>query len=334
MSTRINFHKPHKINSFSCKNSISKKWLLLSSTFLLLFVFTGCSSNNVDTMDNFSNSSQEEQVSTDLQPAEDIATSHEKDTPVNDIEFNELTVIDNDECSIVITGIDPDGFWGYTVNALLENKSADKIYMFSVLNASIDGVESDPYFAAEVAAGKKANVEVSFSDTILDDIGIQYSDIFLTWDVYDSNDWLSDSVATETVHIYPKGENNAEIFVRETQGTDIVLADNDSITAIITDFDPDGFWGYTVNIYLINKTDKNIMFSVDNVSVNGFMADPFWATEVHAGNCAFSSLSWDNTTLEDNGITEIEEIEFSFHASDNDDWLSDPIMDEIFTLNP
>ena len=53
----------------------------------------------------------------------------------NKITFTELVAVDNDECSIKITGIDPDDMWGYSLNVQLENKSADKKYMFSVESA-------------------------------------------------------------------------------------------------------------------------------------------------------------------------------------------------------
>lgn len=44
--------------------------------------------------------------------------------------FSEIVAIDNEYCSIKLTELDPDNIWGYTVKAELENKSADKNYMF------------------------------------------------------------------------------------------------------------------------------------------------------------------------------------------------------------
>ena len=76
------------------------------------------------------------------------------------------------------------------------------------------------------------------------------------------------------------------------------------------------------------------MFSVDEASVNGFMLDPFYAKSVLAGKCAFSSMSWYNTTLDENGITDIEEIEFKLRAYDADNWMSDDFANEVITLNP
>lgn len=84
---------------------------------------------------------------------------------------------------------------------------------------------------------------------------------------------------------------------------------------------------------MLNKTDKTVMFSVDDASVNGFMADPFYATSVSAGKCAFSSMAWSDTTLEENGITEVEEIEVLFRAYDADDFMGEDFANEVITLS-
>ncbi|MBE6967079.1 MAG: hypothetical protein E7444_01385 [Ruminococcaceae bacterium] len=262
-------------------------------------------------------------------------TTKIQDNQESEISFTEMVAIDNEECTIKITGIDADNMWGYTINALLENKSAEKIYMFSVDSAAINGVKCDPFFASEVAAGKKSNEEISFSVDELEDNGItDFTDIELTFRVYDSEDWLADAVAKETVHIYPYGEDKAVKFVRESQPSDNVIVDNEYVTVIVTGYEEDDIWGYTANLFLVNKTDKNVMFSVDDASVNGFMADPLYATTVSAGNCAFSSMSWADTTFEENGITEVETIEFKLRAYDDDDWFAEDFANETVTLNP
>ena len=251
------------------------------------------------------------------------------------VSFEEITAIDNEECSVILTELDPDNLWGYTVKAVLENKSDSITYMFSVESASVNGVKTDPLFAQEVAPGKKANADISFTTDVLKENGItDYTDIELIFRVYDSNDWAADPAARETVHIYPYGEDAAEPFVREASPDDIVLADNDAITAVVTGYDPDNMWGYTVNVYFLNKTDKTLMFTVEDASVNGFMADPFYAASLDGGKCMFSSISWSDTALEESGITDIEEIEFTLRAYDFDDLMAGDVFNEKITLNP
>lgn len=252
-----------------------------------------------------------------------------------EITFKELTMIDNEACVVKITDINPDNMWGFTLKANLENKSKDKTYMFAVQSAAVNGVQSDPLFAKEVAPGKKANEDISFMDSALqeNDVG-EFTDIELTIRVYDSNDWLAEEAALETVHIYPYGEDKASTFTRESQPEDQILVDNEYATAIVTGYTEDSIWGYTVNLFFVNKSDKEVMFSVNDASVNGYMADPFFATAVTPGKCAFSSMSWSDSVLEANSITEIEKIEFMLRVYDNNDWMAEAFVEESITLNP
>lgn len=297
-----------------------KKLLSLMLLMMMVFSLTACGSDNSQPDTTQSVSSE---TNTEV-PAQD-----------NQIDFQELTVVDNDQCTIKITGIDADNLWGYTLETYLENKSSDKTYMFSVDSAAVNGVQSDPLFATEVSAGKKANAEISFSDTNLEENGItEFTDIELTFRVYDSNDWAADAVAETTVHVYPYGEDHATTFVRDSPDTDNVVIDNENVTVIVTGYETDEIFGYTVNLFLVNKTDTNVMFSVDEASVNGYMADPYYATTVTAGKCAFSSISWSDTTFADNGITDVEEIELRFRAYDSENYMANDFANQLVTLNP
>ena len=291
---------------------------------LICLMFSGCGGSGS------ASSSDEEETG----GSEDSAVE-EAEAEENEITFEGMTVIDNDECSIIITGINDD----YSLDVELENKSSDVTYMFAVSTAAVNGVETDPYFAAEVAAGKKSIEEIDFSwDSDLEDNGIDvFTDIELTFRVYDTDDWSADDVAQETVNIYPYGEENVSYFERESLDTDIVLADNDHVTVIITGVDEDSIWGYTLNVFIVNKTDVEAMISVDDVSVNGYMCDPFWAVSVSAGKSAFSAIDWYDSELEEIGITdysEIEEIEFLLTAYDYSDWSGDYWMEDTITINP
>ncbi len=279
----------------------------------------------------------------DISDPAGISSSNKGGTSENDssavkneeITFSQLTAIDNDICSFVVTGIDPDATWGYTLKVLLENKSSDRNLMFSVTNASINGVNLDPLFATDVAAGKKSNNEINFSRSSIKEYGLlPVTDIELVLRVHDNDDWSIEDYAEATVHVYPYGEDKAVQFVRESQPNDRVIVDNEYVTAIITGIKEDDIWGYTLNLYLVNKTDNTVMFSVENASVNGFMSDPFFASSVTAKRSKFSSISWSDSSLEESGITNVEEIEFTFEASNYDDWSAQDYFSEIVTINP
>lgn len=255
--------------------------------------------------------------------------------PQKELTFTETVVVDNENCAITLTNQKLDNIWGYTLTVQLENKSADQTYMFSVDSASINGVQTDPFFATEVAPGKKANKEITFYNEHLEENNItEYTDIELSFRAYDSNDWSADDVAYETVHVYPYGEENATLFTREAQPTDQVLVDNDAVTIIATGYEKDDITGYTVDLFLVNKIDKDMLVGIEDASVNGFMADPFYAASVRAGKCAFGSVTWANSTLEENGISEVENLEFTIRAFNENDWSEDDFVNELITLNP
>lgn len=249
--------------------------------------------------------------------------------------FQPVTAVDNEFCTIRVTGLDPDNLWGYTLKVSLENKSEDTSYMFSVSSASLNGVEANPLFASEVAPGKKANKEISFgaSDLQEKEIG-DYTDIGLRFRVYDANDWSAEPVAEPSVHIYPYGEEKAEKFVRTPQSGDTVLEDNDQIRITVTGYRQEDAWGYSADLFLENKTEESLMVSIDEASINGFMADPFYAETVGGGNCAFSSITWSADDLEENGIAQVEELEFKLRVYPAEDWMAEDLVNKVITLTP
>ena len=115
---------------------------------------------------------------------------------------------------------------------------------------------------------------------------------------------------------------------------EISLVDDENCTVTLKGIDADNLFGYTLNVYLENKTDKELMFSVDQVSVNGFMCDPFWASTVSAGKKANEQISFSESDFEANGIQEVNEISFTLNVYDNADWTADYLVEETFTVNP
>ena len=106
------------------------------------------------------------------------------------------------------------------------------------------------------------------------------------------------------------------------------------LTFTITGIEEDALMGYTLKVFLENKTEKELMFTLEDTSVNGFMCDPFWAETVAAGKKSNTTISWFETDFQDNGIETVEDITFTLRVYDNDDWMADDILKEVFTVNP
>jgi len=69
-----------------------------------------------------------------------------------------------------------------------------------------------------------------------------------------------------------------------------------------------------------------LMFTVEDASVNGYMAEPLFARTVDAGNCAFDGIAWSGQTLEELQIGEVETLEFTLRVYDADNWSEEDVL--------
>lgn len=250
------------------------------------------------------------------------------------IDFPATVLVDNDSIYFEVKSIEWDSIWGYTLKCICENKT-DKELMFSARDGYVNGWQCDPLWASTVAAGKKSNESLSFSKDKLEECGIdEITNITFVLHVYDSNDWLADPVEDNEYTIYPLGEDADKEYKREAQATDEVLVDNDNVTITITNKSIDKIWGYKLEVFLENKTDKHLMFSVHDASVNGFMCDPFFASSLKGGKKAMVSITWGESTLAEQGLTPetVEELEIPFKVYDENNFMADPVLEETYTV--
>jgi hypothetical protein len=150
----------------------------------------------------------------------------------------------------------------------------------------------------------------------------------------DSTETTNNETAQSTQETAPETTQDAPAKETKAEFQEKVFVDDENCTFKVTKIDADNEWGYTLKVYAENKTDKNLMFSWDDVSVNGFMCDPFWATTVQAGKKTNSEISFSQTDFEENGIEDVETIEFTLSIYDDDDWEAAHLVEEKFILNP
>ena len=246
-------------------------------------------------------------------------------------------IVDNEVCTLKITKAEVDPIWGFTLKVFCENKTADKTLMFSISDAIVNGYMASPYWAEEVAPGKKSNDKVTFLSADFDEIGITSADeIIFSLKVYDSNDWLADAFVEDTFTIYPTGLTADQIQCpeRKTTPEEQILVENDDICFVVLSTEVDDIWGYRLRCYIENKTDKDLMFSWDDVSVNGFMIDPYWAREVSSHARCYNYVSFYPEKLAENDITVVEDIEFSMRVYDSDNWMADDVYKDSLSYKP
>ncbi len=306
-----------------------KKKIVLFLAIAMAFVLCACSAVEPE---NETAPIVEAETALEPAPTEDAVEEEAMSEPL----MEETVIVDTEECTFTIKSIDENGAWGYTLHVLCENKT-DKTLMFAWDGVSVNGYMLDPFWAQEVAAGKKSNSEISFYTDSLKGCGISSVDeIEFNLTIYDSEDWNAERIVNDTFSVYPTGLDAASVCYpdRAKENNEYICCENDQAVFVILGTEPDGDWGYTVNCYAENKTDATLSFSWDSVSVNGFMIDPFWGTEVAAGKRAYCEISFFDEDFETNGIENVDEIEFCLRVHDANDWDADPIVEDVFTYNP
>ena len=245
---------------------------------------------------------------------------------------DEIILADTDSVYVKITGMEQNAD-SFEMKLYLENKSGANA-MFTLNRVVVNGYVTDPFWACEVSPGKKANSVVDFYDLTDDGITGDVNAVEFVLRVYNNDDWMADDLFNERIVVYPMGEENAVVQERESVDSDIVITDSDNISIVVTGFGVDDLWGYTASVYLVNRTDVTLIFAAEDVSVNGFMVDPFWATEVPPHAREYSKIHWSFSSFEENNIENVDEIEMKFRVYDSDDWMADAIYDEVSIIKP
>lgn len=119
----------------------------------------------------------------------------------------------------------------------------------------------------------------------------------------------------------------------EASFTEIAVVNDSNVSFTITSapYD-DGFWGQAIKVHLENKTEKTLMFALDNVSVNGYMVTDLFAEEVSPNKKANASITIFSDDLDVNGITKITELEFTLRVYDYNDWAADALIENTYTI--
>jgi outer membrane lipopolysaccharide assembly protein LptE/RlpB len=116
--------------------------------------------------------------------------------------------------------------------------------------------------------------------------------------------------------------------------TESLLVDNEDCIVKVTGFDQNDLLGFSMKLFIENKEDENLMFSIRDASVNGFMIDPFWANEVAAGKKANETVTFLKSDLEKNGIETVEEITFTLVVYESDEITTEHLVEKTFTVKP
>ena len=226
-------------------------------------------------------------------------------------------VVDNDDYSITVLGIDENTALGYAINVLVENKTKDKNLYISSDDSYVNGVKVGTLLSSSVAAGKSEETMIFFDD--IKKYGLtDFTDIEINVSALDSDDFTSGYFAKDTIKIYPRGEENATTFTYDVKDTDQVVVDNEVVKVVYVGSDTES--GYAASIYVENKTTKEITLDATEVTVNGTEMEPYYIESVREGKNAFTEMSWLDSDFETAGLDKnaVSSIEFNLEIYDSE----------------
>ena len=298
-----------------------KRIVAILLTALLLLSVTGCGSgadNPPKEPSAVTPSGQSEQGGTQEQTSDPVDTALDPAT----VSVEETVLLDEAGVKITAKSLDMSALFGPELKLLIENESGKNLTV-QTRSVSVNGYMIETMLSADVATGKKANDTLTFLESDLKLSGITtFADMEISFHIFDSDSWDtyldSGSITLKT--------SAAEGFPYSYDDSGEVAYEGDGIRVVVKGLAESGsLFGPGVILYIENTSDRDITVQTRDVSVNGFMIDPFMSVDVCAGKHAVTEMTFMSSDLEENDIEEITDIEVTFHIFDLDTW--DTVVD-------
>lgn len=230
------------------------------------------------------------------------------------ISINEQVLVDQDGVKITAVEYVTDSIWGDGIKMLLENNTSQNL-MYSCDALIVNDYMITDLFAQSVAAGKSAYETLNLSNSQLKQAGIDnVGKIEIYFRVYDNDTW-DDLFKTGCITLQTSEYANMDNTVNNTG---IELYNKNDIKIMAQYVDEDSFWGKAILLYVENNSNQNVTVSVDDLSINGFMFTPMYVDTIYAGKKSFNDITLFSSELEENGITEVKDVELKFRIYNPD----------------
>lgn len=122
----------------------------------------------------------------------------------------------------------------------------------------------------------------------------------------------------------PSDAPTGEATIEET-----VVYDDNGLKITAKSLDMDGLFGPEIKFLIENESGKALTVQSRNVSVNDYMVDTIMSADIADGKKANEDLTITSSSLKNSGITQIADIELSFHIFESNDWLKSYDSDMI-----
>ncbi len=305
-----------------------KKYLSFVFALGLIASMTSCSVSETSRKSIVSvESSDAEKATKEIKEESETESDTEKDTKseekadnsgnsdTEDFTIDEQVLWETEGVKITAKGVETDSLFGTSINVLAENNS-DKDVVITTDAVIVNDYMISELGYIEVTAGNKANDEIELSTSDLKAAGIDnIGKIELYLHTYDPETY---DILNESGCITIK-TSDYESTDDENNISGMTLLDQDGVKIIAQYVDENSFWGTSVLMYVENNTDKNLIIEGDDFSVNGFMVSADYYEHVYAGKKCISPLDIYSSSLEENGIESVDQIEMTIHVLTDDD---------------
>lgn len=192
------------------------------------------------------------------------------------------------------------------IHIYYENRSRDYAYVFEVEDVFINGLDVSPYNNLTLEPGRKSHNQVSIPLYGKEELLTDFTDISVRMSVRLEDKW--EDLDTNTVHIYPLGQEKASVYHHKVQVSDHLVLDNQYITMVVTDCGASYDGGISVGMYFENKTQEEMYIYWSGVTVNGIEKNPWYDRSLPPGTSIYLTETWYRDFLDENNITTVDQI--------------------------
>lgn len=227
-----------------------------------------------------------------------------------DTTIAEQVIYDQDGIKVTVTGFDPSTMFGVGIPILVENNSDENICV-QFRDSSVNGYMTDFQASVEVAPGKKANDEITILKSNLEKYGIeQVADLECSLHLFDPDTYTT-IVDTPTINIET---NLSEKYEQAYDDSGNTVYDENGIKIVSQGIENDDIWGLSPKFYMENNTDQAITIQIRDTSVNGYMLNTSFSSDLLPGKKCINNIVFIPDDLKANNIEEITDLETSFHV--------------------
>lgn len=214
----------------------------------------------------------------------------------------------------------------------LENRGPEQV-LAALEDVSVNGYMCDPCWAAILEPGemRRERVALPREDPMPTDPVTQ---VGFTLAAYRDGEGRGEQLLERSFLFYPKGEAAAAMGQWQPEAGEQVLLDNSRCAMVITGFQPQAPWGYGLQVYLENRTEHTLIFTLRQPRVNGQVCDPGWAEAVAPGMRRNTRILWLGGNLAQLGITQVEALTLPVAVYDHRSGPQEALATACFLVTP